>query len=53
MPLVPLCAGYPESVARLEGYRFGRITVDGSEQTRDLIVLPDRVVTERSSPMHS
>jgi hypothetical protein len=28
-------------VARLEDYSFGRVTVDGSEQTRDLIVLPD------------
>jgi len=33
-------------VARLEDYSFGRVTVDGSEQTRDLIVLPDRVVTD-------
>ena len=32
-------------MARLDGYRFGRVLVDGSEQTRDLIVLPDRVVT--------
>jgi hypothetical protein len=32
-------------VAHLDGYRFGRISVDGSEQTHDLIVLPDRVVT--------
>lgn len=31
---------------RIEGYRFGRIVVDGDEQTRDVIVLPDRVVTE-------
>ena len=38
--------GYPGSVARLEGYSFGRITVDGSEQTRDLIVLPDWVLTD-------
>ncbi len=30
--------------ARLEGYRFGTIVVDGREETRDLIVLPDRVV---------
>jgi hypothetical protein len=30
---------------RLEGYHFGRLVVDGEEQTRDLIVLPDRVVT--------
>jgi hypothetical protein len=33
-------------VARLEDYRFGRVTVDGTEQTRDLIVLPDRVVSD-------
>ena len=32
-------------MARLEDYSFGRVTVDGSQQTRDLIVLPDRVVT--------
>ena len=32
-------------MARLEGYSFGRIVVDGEEQTRDLIVLPGRVVT--------
>jgi hypothetical protein len=31
-------------VARLEDYSFGRIVVDGQEHTRDLIVLPDRVV---------
>ena len=31
-------------MARLEDYRFGRLTVDGQEHTRDLIVLPDRVV---------
>jgi hypothetical protein len=30
---------------RIEEYRFGRIVVDGKEQTRDLIVLPDRVMT--------
>ncbi|HEX9416274.1 MAG TPA: MTH938/NDUFAF3 family protein [Gaiellaceae bacterium] len=30
---------------RIEGYRFGRVVVDGEEQTRDVIVLPDRVVT--------
>ena len=37
--------GYLRVMARLEDYNFGRVTVDGSEQTRDLIVLPDRVVT--------
>jgi hypothetical protein len=29
---------------RIEGYRFGRLMVDGQEETRDLIILPDRVV---------
>ena len=33
-------------MARLEGYSFGRIIVEGSAQTRDLIVLPERVVTD-------
>lgn len=33
-------------MARLEDYSFGRVTADGQEQTRDLIVLPDRVVTD-------
>lgn len=32
-------------MARLDDYSFGRIAVDGLEQTRDLIVLPGRVVT--------
>jgi hypothetical protein len=30
---------------RIEGYSFGQVVVDGEEQTRDVIVLPDRVVT--------
>jgi hypothetical protein len=29
---------------RIEDYRFGRVVVDGSEETRDVIVLPGRVV---------
>jgi hypothetical protein len=29
---------------RIDGYRFGRVEVDGREETRDLIVLPGRVV---------
>jgi|ERR671919_3142777 hypothetical protein len=29
---------------RLEGYRFGRLLVDGQEETKDVIVLPGRVV---------
>jgi hypothetical protein len=31
--------------ARIEGYRPGRVVVDGVEHTRDVIVLPERVVT--------
>ena len=31
-------------MARLEDYSFGRLVVDGSEETRDVIVLPERVV---------
>lgn len=30
---------------RIEEYSFGRIVVNGEEQTQDLILLPDRVVT--------
>ncbi|MBV8734975.1 MAG: hypothetical protein JO321_01835 [Solirubrobacterales bacterium] len=33
-------------MARLTHYSFGRLSVDGSEQRRDVIVLPDRVVTD-------
>jgi hypothetical protein len=33
-------------MARIEKYRFGHVVVDGEEQTRDLIVLPDRVLTD-------
>jgi hypothetical protein len=29
---------------RLAGYRFGRLLVEGDEETNDVIVLPDRVV---------
>ena len=31
-------------MARIDHYEFGRIVVDGHEETGDLIVLPDRVV---------
>jgi hypothetical protein len=31
---------------RIEGYRFGRLMVDGQEETRDLLILPDRVVRD-------
>jgi hypothetical protein len=29
---------------QLEGYGFGRVTIDGREETSDVIVLPERVV---------
>ncbi len=29
---------------RIEGYAFGRVLVDGEEHTKDVIVLPHRVV---------
>ena len=32
-------------MAHVDGYSFGQVSVDGVEQTHDLIVLPDRVVT--------
>lgn len=32
-------------MTRIEGYGFGHVTVDGHEETRDVIVLPARVVT--------
>jgi hypothetical protein len=38
--------GEPEGMVRLEDYSFGRLTVDGQEHTRDLIVLPGRVVSD-------
>jgi hypothetical protein len=28
----------------IDDYAFGRVTIDGLEETRDVIVLPDRVV---------
>jgi hypothetical protein len=33
-------------VATIEGYGFGHVTIDGREETRDVIVLPDRVVRD-------
>jgi hypothetical protein len=38
--------GKSDRMARLEDYGFGRLTVDGHEHRRDLIVLPDRVVSD-------
>ena len=31
-------------MARIDHYEFGRISIDGREETKDLIVLPDQVV---------
>jgi hypothetical protein len=36
--------GNEHGIARLENYSFGRLMVDGQEHTRDVIVLPERVV---------
>jgi hypothetical protein len=33
-------------MTRIDDYRFGRVVVDGEEQTRDVIVLPERVLTD-------
>jgi hypothetical protein len=33
-------------MARIDHYEFGRIVVDGREETRDLVILPDRVVRD-------
>ena len=38
--------GKLEGLARQQDYSFGRLTVDGHEHRRDLIVLPDRVVPD-------
>jgi len=38
--------GYAAPVATLSDYSFGRVVVDGTEHTRDVIVLPDRVVAD-------
>lgn len=35
-----------KSLLMIDSYRFGRITVDGAEYTRDLIILPDRVKSD-------
>jgi len=31
-------------MARIDAYQFGRIVVDGQQQSQDLIILPNRVV---------
>jgi hypothetical protein len=32
-------------MARIEGYSFGSIVIDGTEYTKDVIILPDRVIS--------
>ena len=36
---------HPEAMAKLRDYRFGHVIVEGREVTRDVIVLPHRVVS--------
>ena len=36
--------GKTQVMPRIEDYSFGRVMVDGDEHTRDVIVLPNRVV---------
>ena len=31
-------------VPRIDSYRFGRIVIDGQTHTKDVIILPDRVI---------
>jgi hypothetical protein len=39
-------AVYDRCLSRISDYSFGRVTVDGVEHTRDVIVVPERVVGE-------
>lgn len=32
------------SITQIESYRFGRLVVDGQAHTKDVIILPDRVI---------
>jgi len=32
------------SAPRIDSYRFGRLVVDGQSHTKDLIILPDKVI---------
>lgn len=32
------------SIPRIDSYRFGRVVIDGQPHTRDVILLPDRVI---------
>lgn len=33
-------------MAVIDGYAFGRVRIDGREETRDVIVLPERIVRD-------
>ena len=33
------------STPRIDSYRFGRLVADGEAHTKDVIILPDRIVT--------
>jgi hypothetical protein len=37
-------SGQPSSTQRIRDYRFGHVVVEGREETRDVVVLPSRVV---------
>ena len=37
---------YNETVPRISEYSFGHVVVDGAEHSRDVIVLPERVVAD-------
>jgi hypothetical protein len=41
-----IASGTLATMARIDDYRFGHIVIDGEEQTRDVIILPGRVVTD-------
>jgi hypothetical protein len=41
----PRRRGHPGTMATIRDYRFGHVVVDGREETRDVIVLPHRVVS--------
>ena len=35
---------HPDATRRIRGYRFGQVVIEGQRETRDVIVLPERVV---------
>ncbi len=38
--------GHPDTMGKIRDYRFGHVVVEGQQETRDLIVLPKRVVRD-------